>query len=87
MIVKLIPIGNSMGLRLPKALIKQLGLDKGRIEIQVEKNGLLIKSVSKIPPVEEWEPIFSAAIAKGEVPEGDLFGAAGNAADKSEWTW
>ena len=87
MIVKLIPIGNSMGLRLPKSLIKQFGLDKGRVEIQVEENGLLIKSVSKIPPLEEWDHIFSAAIAKGELPERDLFGGVKNATDKSDWTW
>jgi len=37
--VKLVQIGNSMGLRLPKSLIKRFNLDKGKIELLIENDG------------------------------------------------
>lgn len=39
---RLVSIGNSLGVRLPKSLIKQFDLDKGDIELVVKKEGILI---------------------------------------------
>ena len=84
---KLIPIGNSMGVRIPKNLIKQFDLDKGAIELSIEKDGIMIKPERSVPPREQWNMLFAKAIASGEKPENDVFGGLKNEADKSEWEW
>ncbi len=85
--VKLIQIGNSMGVRIPKNLIKQFNLDKGTIELSAEKDGIMIKAEKSVPPREEWDMLFSKAIASGEKPESDVFEGLQNEIDKSEWEW
>ena len=85
--VKLIQIGNSMGVRISKNLIKQFELDKGAIELIVEKDGIMIKPEKSVPPREQWNMLFSKAIASGEKPESDVFVGLQNESDKSEWEW
>lgn len=85
--VKLIHIGNSMGVRIPKNLIRQFDLDKGSIELSVEKDGIMIKPEKAVPPREQWGMLFSKAIASGETPENDVFEGLRNEVDKSEWEW
>ncbi|OCL87070.1 SpoVT / AbrB like domain protein [Aliarcobacter thereius] len=41
----LIKIGNSQGIRLPKAIIKQADLENKDLEFEILDNGLLIKPV------------------------------------------
>lgn len=84
---KLIHIGNSMGLRLPKSLIKQFSLDKGEIELSIEKDGIKIKSVIGFPAYEEWDALFSKAIVEEQKPERDIFDGLENIADDTDWTW
>ncbi len=83
--VKLIQIGNSMGLRLPKSLIKQFNLDKNMIEIVAEEDGIKIKPSIGIPPLETWDSMFKTAIAE-EPAENDVFNGVNNISDE-EWTW
>jgi antitoxin MazE len=87
MYVKLIQIGNSMGVRIPKNLIKQFELDKGAIELSVEKDGIMIKPEKSVPPREQWDALFAKAIASGEKPGSNVFEGLRNEADKSEWEW
>ncbi|CAN5664533.1 hypothetical protein BH10BAC3_BH10BAC3_29230 [soil metagenome] len=75
---KLIPIGNSYGVRLPKTYIKQLGLDKGNIEIIIKKDGILISPMPDVPPLEEWDKLFTAAKKAG-------FNAKSDAKSFTEW--
>ncbi|QEH41691.1 AbrB/MazE/SpoVT family DNA-binding domain-containing protein [Chitinophaga sp. XS-30] len=84
---KLIHIGNSMGIRIPKNLIRQFNLDKGEIELTIEKDGILIKPEKSVPRREEWDMLFSKAIAAGEKPENDVFEGLQNSTDKNEWEW
>ena len=66
MTVKLIQIGNSMGLRLPKSMIRQFNLDQGDIELKVEDNGIMILPVkSRVAPRKDWDKLFKEAIANG----------------------
>lgn len=46
----LIKIGNSQGIRIPQALIKQANLQDQKFEIQVVDNGLLITPTKKTRP-------------------------------------
>ncbi len=85
--VKLVQIGNSMGLRLPKSLIKQFSLDKGEIEISIESDGLKIRSVESVPALETWDLLFKNAISNGNEPDTDVFDGIGNEEDDTEWKW
>ncbi len=85
--VKLVQIGNSMGLRLPKSLIKQFSLDKGEIEISIESDGLKIRSVESVPALETWDLLFKNAISNGNEPDTDVFDGIGNEGDDTEWKW
>lgn len=43
---RIVQIGNSRGIRIPKQLLEQTGLN-GEVEIHVAKNGVLITPLSK----------------------------------------
>jgi antitoxin MazE len=45
----LIQIGNSQGVRIPKAIIAQANLDNKELEFKVTNDGLLIAPVKKAP--------------------------------------
>jgi antitoxin MazE len=63
----LIKIGNSQGVRIPKALIKQAELDAAEFEFVLVDDGLLIKPV-RYPLRHDWEKRIHAAIqAYGDV--------------------
>ena len=85
--VKLVQIGNSMGLRLPKSLIKQFSLDKGEIELSVENDGIKIKSTASVPPLETWDLLFKNAMATDSNLDTDAFEGLENESDPNEWTW
>lgn len=68
---RLISIGNSFGIRLPKTLIKQFELDKGDIEITVKKEGILITAVAGVAPLQDWDKLFKQAKKKGFNAEKD----------------
>lgn len=44
---KIVNIGNSRGIRIPKKIIEQSHLEDVEIELIVQKNGLLLKPVKK----------------------------------------
>jgi antitoxin MazE len=75
---RLVQIGNSYGVRLPKSIIKQFDFDKGVIEIVVKEEGILITSVADVPHLQEWDRLFKEAKRKGFNPEKD-------AQEFSEW--
>ena len=45
---KLIQIGNSQGVRIPKILVKQVGLEGIDLELEVVSQGLLIKTLKRV---------------------------------------
>lgn len=61
---ELIRIGNSQGIRIPKALIEQAGLE-GELELKVTSRGLLVKP--KQHPRAGWQAAFEAASEAGEL--------------------
>jgi antitoxin MazE len=62
MTAKLIQIGNSKGVRLPKALIEQAGL-KTEVTIRVEGQSIIIEPQKKHPRA-GWDEAFKKAIAE-----------------------
>ena len=82
---KLISIGNSKGLRLPRAIIQQCGFGD-EIEVEVKKDGLMIKAVKK--PREGWEDSFREMHKNGDDRLLDEVDAHTETDwDQTEWTW
>jgi antitoxin MazE len=80
---RIVKIGNSRGIRIPKPLIAQAGL-KGEVEINVEENRLVISPAER--PRADWAEAFRGMAGKGDdvLLDGDLFG---NRWDEEEWEW
>lgn len=55
----LIRIGNSQGVRIPKAIIEQAKLAEKELSFKVTEAGLLIKPVVKIPRA-GWQEVFES---------------------------
>ena len=84
MTTKLIPIGNSLGIRIPKTLIQQYDLVETEIELHPEKNGILILPVRKSR--QHWEEAFKKEAKKMPADKEDNIDLL-NAFDETEWTW
>ncbi len=84
MLAQLIDIGNSKGIRIPKKLIQQYGLED-EIEITATSNGLLISK--KGHGRDGWDEQIKEALEVGNKPETDLFDGISNEWDKNGWTW
>jgi antitoxin MazE len=60
---KLVEIGNSRGIRIPKALIEQCGLG-GEIELEPREGELIVRSPKT--PRAGWEAAFAAMGKRGD---------------------
>lgn len=79
---EIIKIGNSRGIRIPKILIDQLGLDK-EVEISVQRDQLVIRSTSR--PRHNWEEQFRAMAERGD--DKLLDAATPTQWEQDEWEW
>jgi antitoxin MazE len=52
---KLVPIGNSKGIRIPKAVLDQCHIES-EVELEVRQNALVIRSAKK--PRDGWKSAF-----------------------------
>lgn len=62
---RLLAIGNSYVLPLPKSLIKQFDLHKSDIKLITTKKGILITPVTTVLPFDKWDALFRKAKKKG----------------------
>ena len=81
---KIVKIGNSQGIRIPKPLIEQLGI-KEEIDIYVEDNRLIISRVAETRA--GWGAGFKAMAERGDDRLIDGEKVAGTAWDEEEWEW
>ena len=82
---KLIRIGNSKGVRIPKPLIEQSGLSE-EIELTVKDNEIVLRSADG--PRKDWDQAFQKMAEKGDDQLLDEdFADTSNEWDESEWTW
>jgi len=81
---RLIRIGNSQGIRIPKPLLEQTGL-RDEVEIEVEGNRLVIGALSH--PRAGWDEAFQAMASQGD--EALLEDGEHRATqwDEEEWEW
>ena len=81
---RLVRIGNSRGIRIPKGLLDQLGLE-GDVDLELRQGRLVISPVKSVR--EGWDEAFAAMAARGDdrpvhgepLPATDW--------DEEEWDW
>jgi len=81
--VRVIQIGNSRGLRIPKAILEQTGI-RDEVEIEVEKNRIIIRPIQNAR--EGWDAAFRVMARKGD-DELLLGDEVAETWDVTEWEW
>ena len=81
---RLIRIGNSQGIRIPKALVEQAGL-RDTVEIRLEESRLVISAAQH--PRSGWEEAFQAMAAQHDDALLDAKDLAQTTWDLTEWQW
>jgi antitoxin MazE len=81
---RIVPIGNSQGIRIPKPLLEQTGLS-GEVEISAEGNALVIRPTKK--PRTGWAAAFQKMAQRGDDTLLDEVAPGLSDWDKDEWEW
>jgi antitoxin MazE len=82
MLISVVQIGNSRGIRLPKRIFHELNI-KDKVELIINKDELIIKGVEK-KPRQGW----SEAFAKMSADKADKLLLPENIDDETfEWVW
>lgn len=81
---KIIPIGNSQGIRIPKPLLEQSGIQSG-VELEVVEGRIVIHPLNGSR--NGWEDAFKTLADEGsdQLLDEDLTGT--TAFDQDEWEW
>ncbi len=79
---KVVKIGNSQGIRIPRTLLEQAGLSND-VEMTVEGDKLVIHSARR--PRQGWETAFKMMSAQGD--DRLLDKSISTSWDEAEWTW
>jgi antitoxin MazE len=81
---RIVKIGNSQGIRIPKSLLDQTGI-KDDIELEVDKTQIIIRPVSN--PRSGWDSAFRAMAQNGDdaLITGNV--AISHSWDDTEWQW
>jgi antitoxin MazE len=77
-------IGNSQGVRIPKPLLEQTGL-QGEVEITAQNDSLVIRPVRR--PREGWDTAFQEMARRGDDALLDTPVTALSSWDEDEWEW
>jgi len=78
----LIQIGNSRGVRIPKAILEQTGL-RHEVEIEVRGSQVVIRPANH--PRADWEAAFAAMTAHGD--DRLLDETRSTKWDEADWAW
>jgi antitoxin MazE len=81
---RIVRIGNSKGVRIPKPILEQTGLS-GEVDISAEKDAVVIRPAAR--PRAGWEAAFRAMARRGDDHLLDDAGPALSRWDEEEWEW
>ena len=81
---RMIKIGNSQGIRIPKPLLDQTGI-KDDVELEVEKTQIIIRPISNPRP--GWDSAFRTMAKNGHDVLINAHETIANAWDAEEWQW
>ncbi|MBN1525750.1 MAG: AbrB/MazE/SpoVT family DNA-binding domain-containing protein [Spirochaetales bacterium] len=80
MLVSIIPIGNSKGIRIPKSILDQLDAED-KLEMEIQNGELLLKPIKKTPR-QGWKEAFTRMHENNE----DML-ISDDIEDSSEFDW
>jgi antitoxin MazE len=80
---RVIKIGNSQGIRIPKPILKQTGI-RDDVEIEVEKDQIIIRPVKSAR--EGWDAAFKSMRIRGD-DEPMINDSLSHSWDEEEWQW
>ena len=82
--VKLVPIGNSKGVRIPQAFIRACGFAE-HVEMRIEQDAIVLAAAPRSPR-ENWDAAFEKMAAAGDdellIPD-----ELSNEWDDAQWEW
>ncbi len=81
---KLVKIGNSQGIRIPKPLIEETGL-QGEVDLRVEDQSLVISRIRDVR--EGWDQAFQRMAERGDDALLDPEAPSLSGWDETEWEW
>jgi antitoxin MazE len=81
---RIVKIGNSQGIRLPKPIIEQAGISE-EVDIAVEDEKIVIRPISK--PRAGWDAAFQEMAENGDDLLIDMEQPASHSWDETEWHW
>ena len=81
---RIVKIGNSQGIRIPKPVLEQLGFVE-EVELEILSDQLVVRS-SHLPR-QNWEEQFKTMAAAGDDKLLDEETISLSAWDESEWVW
>jgi antitoxin MazE len=81
---RIVKIGNSRGIRLPKPLLDQTGIIED-VELEVDKGRIIIRALSN--PRAGWDAAFKAMAETGDDAMIDDADALFHSWDEEEWEW
>ena len=81
---RIVRIGNSQGIRIPKALLEETGLH-GEVEISAEDDSLVIRPAKR--PRAGWAAAFQEMARRGDDALLDDAAPSLSGWDEDEWEW
>lgn len=81
---RIVKIGNSQGIRIPKLLLERSNLAE-EVELEAEDNRIIIRSTKQ--PRQEWEHAFRLMAERGDDSLLDSVLPAQTQWDDDEWQW
>ncbi len=85
MLTKIIQIGNSRGIRIPKSFIEQSGINN-EVELELKDDRIIIKSLSNVR--KNWDLAFKKMYENHDDILLDSISLSSQSSwDNEEWTW
>lgn len=81
---RIVKIGNSQGVRIPKLLLERSNLAE-EVELEAEDNRIIIRSMKQ--PRQDWERAFRAMAERGDDALLDKDLLTHTRWDEDEWQW
>ncbi len=81
---RIVKIGNSKGIRIPKPILEQSGITED-VDIEVQDNQILIRSLLK--PRSGWDKAFRKMAENGDDMLIDAGESVSHSWDETEWQW
>ena len=81
---RIVKIGNSRGIRLPKPLLEQTGISDD-VELEVGDGQIVIRAISH--PRRGWDDAFRSMHASGDNAMIDGSDSISHSWDENEWRW